>query len=342
MNSMERILGTLAGKPVDRRAVAPVLSLYGARLSGCPLRQYYTDPTAYARGQALVREAFEPDVLFGPFAFALIGEALGSALHWFADQAPNVRRPAVDSAEGWDALTMPDPDRDPRLVYLREAVARMAADQRGEVPIAVPLPPPIDLPILVMGMEAWMETVLFDPAGTRRVMERVTPFFVKLANGLLEAGAAFVVLTCGFASPAVVTREIAAGFARPAMEEALAQVKGPVVLHHGGTRLLPHLDLILEMPHTVGFAMDPSDDLDRARQIAGPEAVLLAGPSGPQMERTSAGEIERECQAMLRNRRGDHRFILNSGGPDIPWNTPPENILALRHSAEACAREEVK
>ena len=61
MNSMERIQAALAGKPVDRRAIAPVLGLYGARLTNCPLDQYYTDPAAYARGQSAVRETFQPD-----------------------------------------------------------------------------------------------------------------------------------------------------------------------------------------------------------------------------------------------------------------------------------------
>ena len=40
MNSMERIQATLAGKPLDRRAIAPVLGLYGARLTNCPLERY--------------------------------------------------------------------------------------------------------------------------------------------------------------------------------------------------------------------------------------------------------------------------------------------------------------
>ena len=46
MNSMERILATLAGEPTDRRAISLTLPLYGARLTSCDLRTYYTDPGA--------------------------------------------------------------------------------------------------------------------------------------------------------------------------------------------------------------------------------------------------------------------------------------------------------
>lgn len=337
MNATQRIMATLEGKPADRRAVAPVLSLYGARLTGDPMETYYRDPAAYARGQALVRERFEPDLLFGPFAFALIGEAFGSELHWFKTQPPTVRRPAAPAAGDWDRLAIPDPENDPRLAYLREAVRLMAAEHRGEVPIAMPLPPPIDLPALVMGMEGWIETVLFNPEGARRILDKTIPFFVRLANGLLEAGAALIAAPCAFASPAVVTREIAARFALPVLGETQAQLKGPFVLHHGGAPLLANLDLVAGLPRTVGYVVDERDDLERSRQILGPDVTLLSGPSAPRMGDRDAAGIARICRAMLENRRADPRFILSTTGPDVPWDAPPENIGALRLCAVECA-----
>ena len=80
MNSIERISATLQGKPTDRRAVSLLLPLYGARLTDCKPSKYYTDAAAYARGQSAVRETFQPDVLFGPFAVALEGAAFVSVM----------------------------------------------------------------------------------------------------------------------------------------------------------------------------------------------------------------------------------------------------------------------
>ncbi len=335
MNSVERILATLAGKPVDRRAAAPVLCLYGARLTGCPLDRYYTDPAAYAAGQAAVRATFQPDILFGPFDFAGIGAAFGSELHWVPQQPPNVRRPAIRTVAEWEKLALPDPDTHPRLVFLREAVRRMAAEHRGQVLVAAVLPPPIDLPVLVMGMDAWMETVLFDADAAKRVMEKIVPFFVHLANGLFADGAAFVALPCGFASPAVVTREMVTTFARPVLADVLAQLRGPVVLHHTGAPLLAHLDLLAGLPSVVAFGMDERDDLRQARQVAGSDPVLFGGPMAPRLPGLTAAQVESEGRAWLENRREDARFLLYTSGADVPWHTPPENIHALRQAAEA-------
>jgi len=335
MNSMERILATLGGKPLDRRAVAPVLSLYGARLTNCPLDQYYTDPYSYARGQSAVFRTFQPDVLFSPFNFPSIGLAFGSELHFFADQAPNISRPAIGTAEEWDKLVLPDPDTEPHLLFLREAIRQIADECQGQVPVAAVLPPPVDLPVLAMGMESWLETILFKPDEAKRITDRVIPFFVHLANGLLESGATFIVMPCAFMSPAIVTREVASTFARPAMEKAMALIKGPMVLHHGGAPVLAHLDLLMGLPSTVAFGLDHLDNIEEARRIAGPDIVLFGGPCGPNLGRKTATEVEEECLAILEDRRKDAHFALFTAGADIPMSTSPENIHAIPKAAES-------
>jgi uroporphyrinogen decarboxylase len=335
MNSRERVLATMAGQATDRRPVSPVLCLYGARLTGCPLDQYFADPVAHALGQSAVRQVFSPDILFGPFAFAALGAAFGSELQFFADQPPNIRRPAIQSAREWGRLRIPDPRSHPGLGYLQEAVRLMVKEHGEEVLVAVALPPPTDLPALVLGMEGWLETVLFDREGAQQVMNSVIPFFVTLTEVLFEAGAAFLALTCGYASPAVVTRKIALNFTRPALARTLAQMRGPIVLHHAGPPILPNLDLLTGMPATVGFALHGRDDLSRARELVGPEAVLLSGPHGPDLPNLSATQVRAECETLLTDRRHDPRFILCTSGADIPFHTDAEKIHAVLEAAVA-------
>ncbi|MBI5868798.1 MAG: uroporphyrinogen decarboxylase [candidate division Zixibacteria bacterium] len=325
-------MGTVAGQALDRRAVAPVLSLYGARLTDCPLELYYNDTAAYVRGQAAIRSTFDPDALFAPFALASIGAAFGSELQYFADQAPNIKRPAIRSAQDWDHITMPDPDTHPRLLYFREAIRQMAAEHRGEVPIVGVMPAPTDLPALIMGLEAWLETMLFDPSRAREIMAVTTPFFVELANDFFADGATVIASPCAFVSPVFVTRETVVSLSRPALETALSQLNGPLMLHHGGATISAHLDLLTGLPSVIALALDQKDDLATARAILGPDLVLFGGPAGPTLNRLTAEEVQSVCLSMLVDRSDDTRFILYSCGPDIPWDTPVENIAALCRS----------
>lgn len=335
MTGNERIRATLAGTAVDRRAFAPVLGLYGARLTGCPSEQYYTNPAAYARGQTAVRETFQPDVLCAPLAFASIGAAFGGELRFLVNDVPNLRRPALPSVAEWDTLVWPDPDTHPRLLFLREALRRVAEEHGDQVPIAMVIPEPVDIPGLILGLDVWLETVLFDTGGARRVMETVAPFYVRLVNGFFASGTAFVAMPCGMASPSVVTREIVTTFTRPILAEVLAQLRGPVILHNVGARLLPHLDLLTGLPSVVGFILDERDDLGRARQVVGAEPVLFGGLDCVHLAEMTGAEVASGCHAVLQDRRQDRRFVLGTSGPDVPWSTPPENIHAMRKAVES-------
>jgi uroporphyrinogen decarboxylase len=337
MNSIERVQATLTGQPVDRRAVAPVLCLYGARLTDCPLECYYTDPAAYACGQSAVLETFRPDVLFSSFSFASLAAAFGGEFRFFENQAPNVRRPAVLSPGEWDTLVWPRHDTNPHLNYLRETVQRLVSEHGSEVPVAAPIVPPFDLPSLVMGIEGWLRLILTDRNQAQRVLEMCVPFFVEMANSYFEAGAACVVAPCAFMSPSVVTHGIAEQFSRPALAAALPQLKGPIILHHGGAPMLAYLDLFTGLSSTVALVVDCKDDLDRVRAQVGSELTLFGGPSCLQLAESTVSEVENSVRSLLENRRQDARFVLCSTGPDIPWNTPLENIHALRRVAESFA-----
>jgi uroporphyrinogen decarboxylase len=47
MTSMERVVAALQGEMADRRAFTLTLSLYGARLAGSSVSEYYSSPEQY-------------------------------------------------------------------------------------------------------------------------------------------------------------------------------------------------------------------------------------------------------------------------------------------------------
>lgn len=338
MTGLQRIQAALQGQPADRRAVAPLLSLYGAKLTGCPLDRYYHDAAAYVHGQDAVRETFAPDLLAAPFLLPLLAECCGGEMTYPGLQPPVVRRPPIHSADQWNRIALPDPVHHPAMRYLLDAIGLMAQRYRDDTPVLAILTPPIDVPILLMGLDAWLETVLFEPDQARRIMQDVVPFTVQWTNACLARGALAVVYPCGMLSPTVVTRQIVETWARPILADALAQINGPAILHHGGAPMLANLDLLPGLPAVAGFVPDERDDLDQARRILGPDPLLLCGPMAPELPRLSAQQVAQRCHALLDNRRDDPRFILCTTGPDVPWDTPPENIHALRRSAEAFAQ----
>jgi uroporphyrinogen-III decarboxylase len=123
----------------------------------------------------------------------------------------------------------------------------------------------------------------------------------------------------------------------PILSKALAALGGPAVLHHGGAPILAHLDLLAELPSVVAFVLDEADSLPQARRILGSQAVLLTGPQASRWPGLTPEAVETECGRLLADRHDDPRFILCNSGPDVPWQTPFDNLHALRRVVESSA-----
>ena len=275
MNSRERVMATLEGKPVDRRPYYALLSLYGAKLTGCPLEKYYTDPSEYARGQEAVLETFHPDILFSPFKLVGEAEAFGGKIRYFDNQPANLIKPAIESIEQLPTLKVPDIDSDPCLLFFRQALSKMVKGVGGDAAIGAIMLSPIDIPLMIMGIEAWLDTVLFNPDGVKRMLDITVPFFVKRANSLLAEGADCLVMPATFFSSKVITRQIAESLTVPVLHKAFAEVKGPIVLHHGGSPIVPFMDICSSLPNVIGYVVDNTDDMSEAREKIGDGPTIM-------------------------------------------------------------------
>ncbi len=334
MNSIERITASLNGEPTDRRAISPILPLYGARLTDCELSDYYNDASAYTRAQSAILETFEPDVLFGPFALPLEGAAFGSEVRFFDNQAPNLVKPAIGSVKEMDRLAVPDVDRHPRLLYFRETIRQMHAEHGHKVPIAPIASGPIDLPAMILGIEGWLDALLFNKEDARQMLNLTIDHSVRFINALFSEGAMFVAIPVDFANPRIILRKTAIEVTIPALKEALSHMEGPIFLHSGGAPLAPAIDLLANLPNVAGFVLNGSDSFAEARKRIGPQPVLVGNIEGPSLFMRKKEDIREECLAALHNRRNDPHFVLGTSMADIGINTPPENIHVLRESAE--------
>ncbi|HEY3401667.1 MAG TPA: uroporphyrinogen decarboxylase family protein [Geothrix sp.] len=332
MNSLERVLATLQNQPSDRPAFLLNAGLYGSKLTGASLKDHYADPAVFAEGQAAIRETFCPDLLISPFLLAGFGAAFGSRMSVPTHQAPNVAAFAAPSAEAALRLPLPDVDSHLQMRYLRESIRLLAKRYAGEVPVIGLLVSPVDLPPLIIGLEAWLDAILFQPDTARALLDRLTPFFVALGKGMLSDGATALALTANLANRFMVPAPVVESLSRPSLERALAELPGPVILHHGGCPLLPHLADFKGLPNTVGYVVDAGENLAAARAILGPGPLLLGNLGGPALADLRPEEVRALCGQALAQRGADRQFILATSGADIPLDTPPACIEAITDS----------
>lgn len=325
---LDRVLSAISGSDSDRQPFTMLHSLYGSRLIDVKTEEYYRNPEVWFNGQKAVIEVTDPDIVVGPFAFALEADAFGSDIVFLPGNPPNVRKPVISKLPEIWKIIPPDYDKSSSLRYFLQANRLLVNEYKNTRAVAPVLQSPCDLPSLLMGFEMWIDTLLFHPAETEEMIRKTTEHFVALGNEYFNDGAAFLVVTVNFTNPMIISGPI---FNRliPWLRDAFGRLSGPVVIHSGGCRLMPFLNEYAQLPNVIAFLLDPRESFKNAREIIGDKFVLMGNLDGPDLVNLNAGQIQKRTLSILNDRKDDKHFIFATSNADIPWDTPLENIASV-------------
>ena len=290
IKSYERVINTFQGLPTDRVPVFAVLGAYGGKLTRTDLKALYSDAEAYVSGQQAVRDILGFDMILATFDYSAIAEAFGGEVAWFDNQAPNMKRPAASEPSAVVTLKLPDPLQTARLPVILSATRQLASLYRETVPVFAAVPGPGALPALVLGLETWIATVLFDEVNARRILERTGRFFLDWVHALCEAGVTGLVVTESVASVEISTRSLFEKVFLPHLHDLFGHINAPLVFHHGGGRILHILDLLSGLPGLAGVVVGSKDDLGAARSSLGAELTLIGNLDNLSLPAVSAAD----------------------------------------------------
>jgi uroporphyrinogen decarboxylase len=335
MTSMQRLGAVLSGDKPDRPPYGLVCASMGARLIDCGLDDYYRDPGLYAKGQAALCELLDPDIVFGPFLCPYEAAAFGAKLAPQARSVPNVAKPPYRSVrEALDA-PMPSLRDDGYLRFLVEATAASAAAAKGERIVVAPITAPIDLPALLIGIEAWLEALLFKPEEAALLNAKAVEHFVALGSAFLAAGAAMLATPVMFANPAILDAASVKRLTLPTLRAAFARLPGPIVFHHGGNAMAEHLGLYADLPNVAGFLLGERDSFSVARATLGADTILMGNISGPHFDAYGPERLRQKLDALIEDRRDDGRWIFCNSSAELPSWTPLESLGVVREAFQS-------
>ena len=337
MNSYERVMNTLQGRPVDRPPALAILGFYGATLTQTPIEEIYNDADLYIAAQQTVIDTFGIDMVLAPFELSILAEAFKGDEAFFSNQAPNMKRPPAANIDEALCLPLPDPYTTGRLPFILETTRKLAGIYKQTVPLFSVLPGPAILPALILGMEGWMNVLLFDEPAATRLLEQSGKFWVDWANAQFEAGTDVLVVTEGMAAATISTRELFEEKCLPHIRACFAEVNGPIIFHHTGGPINHIIDLLPSLPNLLAIAVSSQDDLFDAREKLGPGIPLLGNIDNLSFRAVSADEIRTQATACLKAGEKIGHFVLCNSGADLPIDTPPENIHAVVEASKQFA-----
>lgn len=328
MNSLERVLATITGIETDYQPFTMLLSLYGASLIKKDTIEYYRNPALWFEGQKAVVDTFNPDILITPFSFPIEAEAFGSNLVFLNKYAPNTKKPIITDLSQIKNLRTPDFENSLSIQFFLKGMDLMAKNYGNTKAIGSPIHAPSDMPALLMGIEMWIDTLLFHHDKVKEIMEKTIAQFVRLGNEFMDRGATFLVVPVNFTTAMIITDKIFE-MLLPYLEKAFSQIKGPIVIHNGGSKLMPFIGKFAKLTNVIAFVLEPSESFSEARKIIGDKMVLLGNLDGPNFVKLTNEKAKEITLKILNDRKHDKHFIFATSNADIPYETPVETIQTV-------------
>jgi len=338
MTAKERMGAFMTGKPVDRVPCVPLILNHAARVIGATIKAHATDGERMGRAHVAAWRKYGQDLITLFSDTGIVGEAMGSELHYPDDDVPRMKRAVVEKPEDVKKIRTVDVRKDGRLPVYLDAIRHCVKEVGSDVMVSCCYSSPFSTAAAVRGTSMLARDLIRNPALADEILEKSTRVGEAFAEAVAQAGG-IPVLVDPVATGSILSRPAYERYAQPGNVRVLAKIRElgfPAILHICG-RTSHIIDLMAQSGANV-LSIDEID-LTEAKDKVGtkvcimgnirPTEVLLGGT--PETVRKAAAQCLADC--------GDSPggYILASGC-EVPIETPAENLLALMETARTQGR----
>ncbi len=327
MNSYQRVMNRLAGKPVDRIPNMGLVMMCAAKLVGVSYGQYCADHRYLVDGAFRCYEQFGFDMVCAISDPMREAEGFGAQVILPDEGVPYSKIKRLQSIEDIDTLKVIDPDSGCRMHDRLEAVRRMKERAGTDIPVVGWVEGALAECCDLMHMQEVFINMLDEPETIQELIEICTQQGILFAKAQVEAGADIIGI--GDAATSLIGPALYEQFVLPyqkKMVKAVHDAGAKVKLHICGN-INPVMHLIAQVGADM-VDMDHMVDMERAAGIL-PEDCCICGNFNP-VDILYDGTPDVVRQA-VRNcmQVGGRNNTFVAPGCEIPKDTPVENVFAI-------------
>ena len=333
MGSLDRIRGLIAGEPVDHLPAQPLIMQLAARRAGLDYNDYVTHGRLLAEAQMSLADEFGIDCLMqcSDPARELIDIAGGddSSVEWAATGPAIVEeRALVRDKAVLSTLRVPDPLGPGRMRDRVESIEVMRQSAGPDTSIVGWVEGPLALGAEMRGLSRVMMDTYEDPAFLDELFDFTSQVARAYWKPQVDAGADTIGMSDAAASmmsPAHYERFIYPA-QRRVVEDLKSQRPDVIVRLHMCGRTDDLLPIMKRLPVDI-FELDFPVDLAHAREVLGPEAIILGNVNTVEEMLTGTPDQVYAAAARCHAICGPNHVV--GTGCEVAPETPPENLHAL-------------
>ena len=332
MNSFERVMNRLRGKPVDRIPNLSIVMMFAAKQIGRSYSACCADHRLLAEGALRCHEKFGIDMVCAISDSLREAEGFGTQVVFPEEGVPYAPGPRLRDIGDIDTLKVIDPSQGRRMADTVEAVGLLRQRTGNDVPVVGWVEGPLAEACDLMDMQHVFMNLLDEPEAMHQLLDICTQQGILFARAQIEAGTH--IMGIGDSAASLVGPALYEEFVLPYQQRLIGAIHRmgiPVKLHICGN-ISPVMHLVAQ----TGADMVDCDfmvDMDRAAEIL-PAGTSICGNFDPvqimlQGTPDTVKAAVRKCKELgCKN----NKFI--APGCEVPQDTPEENLLALLEALE--------
>ena len=331
MNSVERVRAVIAGEPVDRLPIQPMLMMFAARHIGRTYLDYVRDPMVLAEAQVAIAADYGIDCLLtcSDPARELIDIAGDASVSW-EDSGPAIKddEAALVDKRRLATFRVPHPMAPGRMLERIRSIEALRRAAGPGMSIVGWVEGPMALGAELRGINNLMLDFYDDPAFVTDLMNFCADVAISYWEPQVEAGADTIGMSDAAAS--IIGPRLYEQFVFPAQMRVLTAIKARrpevIIRSHMCGQTGPLLHRMRELPADI-YELDFPVDLVEARRILGPDRVILGNVSTVGVLLTGTPEDVYEAAGIAHRAAGSRHIV--GGGCEMAPATPPENLRSL-------------
>ena len=337
MNSKQRIAAINRGDRVDRLPFLPTIFEHSARLIGRTPSETALDEDLLVEAQMKAYSIYGHDaVTVGVDVYNIEAEALGCKIKYHEDNSiPGVISHPFERQCDFESITFSlNKGRIKKILNAAEKINRRIGN---EVNVGVGISGPFSVSVELTGYENIMMDCIDADVKVHKMLETVLEFQKRYCDEIIKRGLGVSIFE-SWATLPLVSPSIYKEYVMPYEKELIHHIKGkntaavPLVI---GGDTTPIVDNIMETGTTLLVA-DYKADIGMFTEKASKKNLLVRGNIDPKLVQKGSREEIIVCVKNILDRvRGYDRFVLGTGV--IPYDTPVENVLAIREYLEHMA-----
>jgi MtaA/CmuA family methyltransferase len=335
MNTKERFMNALLGKPVDRPPVgAAVTAVTVSMMEACGVHYPHAhhDVESLTTLAASVWEHAQLENIKLPFGMTVESEIFGMDIDFGTHDTLPTDIGFIYNHP--DDLKVPANFLDlGRVPVVLKSITKLRKRYDTEVPIVSSIVGPFALGAKLFGFDNLFPWTITQPEYVGQVLEPLTDLAIMYANAQIEAGADAILIGEATCSGDLISPDTYRDFVLPHHKRLCAAINGPNIMHicGGSTFHVPH---ILDSG-TNAYSFDEGASIDMIRErLKGKSSIIGYVPT---VEILLTGTPEDVYQASVECMQKGADIL--APGCSLPQHTPPENIAAMVKAAHDWAAE---